>query len=111
MIYLVRGGLQKFPSTLFAGEVVADRSSGPSPFIRILRPFRDVSAYSGVRGTLYLICTLCVCTVHMYVHTYMYACTCDSCILDNLKCAYMHGSIFFKFHITYTCNCNNDCIL
>ena len=73
MIYLVRGGLQKFSCTLFAGEVVADRSSGPSPFIRILRPFRDVSAYSGVRVILYLIRTMhLVCMYCTHVCTYMY---------------------------------------
>ena len=93
MICLVRGGSQKFPSTSFAGEVVADKSTGPSPFIRILRPFRDVSAYSGVRvpDTLYApyVYVLYTCTYNI--------CTCDSCILDNIECAYTHGSIFSNF--------------
>ena len=61
------GRSQKSSYTLFAGKVVAERSSGPSPFVRILRPFRDV--FSIFRGEGYLISyTLCVCTLHMYVH-------------------------------------------
>ena len=61
------GRSQKSSYTLFAGEVVAERSSGPSPFVRILRPFRDVSVYSGVRGTLHPI----PCVYVVYTCTYM----------------------------------------
>ena len=61
------GRSQKSSYTLFAGKVVAERSSGPSPFVRILRPFRDVSVYSGVRGTLYPI----PCVYVLYTCTYM----------------------------------------